>query len=64
MWEAIGEVIGMDGAQSAVVGWTIAVLTVAFATSRLPGLALKTLRGLREFRHELKHPPKQELRAR
>lgn len=58
MLEAVGEVIGMGGARSAVVGWTVVVFVVAFTLSRLPGFALVALRGYRELRRELRTPTK------
>jgi hypothetical protein len=59
MWfEVIGEAIGIEGGPRAIIGWTAASLFLAFAISRLPGLALVTLRRYRELRHELRTPKK------
>jgi len=63
MWfEVIGEAIGIEGGPRAIIGWTAATLFVAFAISRLPGLALVTLRRYRELRSEFRASAKKARR--
>lgn len=48
----IGEVLGIEGGPRLVIGWTLAVLFVAWALARLPGIAVIGLRNIRVLQLE------------
>ena len=48
----VGEVLGLEGGPRLVIGWTLAVLCVAWALARLPGIAVIGLRNVRVLQVE------------
>lgn len=48
----VGEVLGLEGGPRLVIGWTLAVLCVAWVLARLPGIAAVGLRNVRVLQIE------------